>query len=97
MAGSQRNDEPTEIALGRCETLIRLRRFEEALSGLHPLMEADPQSADVAILVAEACDGLGDKAASDDFWRLAEQTVRLNLKGLHRLQRLNQQLASQAS
>ena len=97
LAGSQRNDAPTEIALGRCETLIRLRRFEEALSGLHPLMEADPQSADVAILVAEACEGLGDKAASDDFWRLAEQTVRLNLKGLHRLQRLNQQLASQAS
>jgi len=84
----------SEIALGKAESLNALGRCHEALEVLLPLMEAAPESSDVAILAAEACDILGQNDASKDFWDLAIRSVRKNLKGLHRLQRLNARFAA---
>ncbi|MEC7241945.1 MAG: glycosyltransferase [Myxococcota bacterium] len=86
-----------DLQLGRSEALISLGRFEEALIALNPLMQAHPRSSDLAILVAEALDGLGRFAASSEYWKRARQTASVNLQGLHRLQRLNLKLAELAS
>ena len=86
-----------DAEIGRCEALIRLNRFEEAIIALKPLMRESPQSADLAILVAETLEGLGQGSAAAEFWGLARQMASVNLKGLHRLQRLNTKLSELAS